>query len=383
MSDPGTGVGPFDRLRALDDKLRAPARAPLRDLWPYLRPHWRILLLVLAVSLVGAALFLAQPAVVSMIITSVTENRPLSGVVLLLGGLLLGGALLSGVQQYLLQRTAEAVVLDSRRTLTARLLRLPIREYDTRRVGDLVSRVGSDTTLLRTVVTSGLVDAVGGVVIFVGSVVAMALLDPLLLGVTLVVVVRRGRGGDRLRRADSVADAGGTNPGRSPGRRCRPGHSGHSDHPGRRRYRSGDPLAGRAGHERVRDRSPAGQGHGADRTDHGHRVPGRLHRSPRHRRLPGGQRRHDGGQSGGLPAVPVHDDHAPRRDLQRLYRRPERPRGGPADPRDHGIGRGGRRRLGTVVGADAGSDSDDWLPTRCSPSTGSASATPRRRSCRR
>ena len=164
-------------------------RAPLRELWPYLRPHWRILLLVLVVSLVGAALFLAQPAVVSMIITSVTENRPLGSVVLLLAGLLLGGALLSGVQQYLLQRTAEAVVLDSRRTLTARLLRLPIREYDTRRVGDLVSRVGSDTTLLRTVVTSGLVDAVGGLVIFIGSVIAMGLLDPLLLGVTLVVVV--------------------------------------------------------------------------------------------------------------------------------------------------------------------------------------------------
>ena len=128
-----------------------------------------------------------------MIITSVTENRPLSAVVLLLGGLLLAGALLSGVQQYLLQRTAEAVALDSRRTLTARLLRLPIREYDTRRVGDLVSRVGSDTTLLRTVVTSGLVDAVGCIVIFVGSVIAMALLDPLLLAVTLVVV------GSRLR----------------------------------------------------------------------------------------------------------------------------------------------------------------------------------------
>jgi len=70
----------------------------------------------------------------------------------------------------------------------ARLLRLPIREYDTRRTGDLVSRVGSDTTLLRSVVTSGLVDAVSGSLIFVGSVVAMALISPMLLGLTLLVV---------------------------------------------------------------------------------------------------------------------------------------------------------------------------------------------------
>ena len=144
---------------------------------------------VVVVSLISAGLFLAQPAVVSMIITGVSESRPLGGAVLLLVGLVMGGAVLSGLQQYLLQRAAEAVVLQTRRTMTQRLLRLPIREYDTRRTGDLVSRVGSDTTLLRSVVTSGVVDAVAGVVVVVGSVVAMALLDPLLLGITLLVVV--------------------------------------------------------------------------------------------------------------------------------------------------------------------------------------------------
>jgi ABC-type multidrug transport system fused ATPase/permease subunit len=92
------------------------------------------------------------------------------------------------VQQYLLQRTAEGVVFDTRRLLVRRLLRLPINEFDTRRTGDLVSRVGSDTTLLRAVVTSGLVDAVSGVLVFVGSVIAMALISGLLLGLTLVVV---------------------------------------------------------------------------------------------------------------------------------------------------------------------------------------------------
>ncbi len=164
-------------------------RAPLSALWPYLRPHWRVLGVVVVVSLLSAGLFLAQPAVVSMIITRVSESRPLDGAVLLLVGLVMGGAVLSGLQQYLLQRAAEAVVLETRRSMTQRLLRLPIHEYDTRRTGDLVSRVGSDTTLLRSVVTSGLVDAVAGVVVVVGSVVAMALLDPLLLGITLLVVV--------------------------------------------------------------------------------------------------------------------------------------------------------------------------------------------------
>jgi len=87
-----------------------------------------------------------------------------------------------------LQRTGEAVVLSTRVQLVGRLLRLPVTELDRRRTGDLISRVGADTTLLRTVVTSGLVDVVSGLVIAVGALVAMATVDLLLLGITVVAV---------------------------------------------------------------------------------------------------------------------------------------------------------------------------------------------------
>jgi ABC-type multidrug transport system fused ATPase/permease subunit len=68
------------------------------------------------------------------------------------------------------------------------MLRLPISEFDTRRTGDLVSRVGSDTTLLYAVITQGLVDAVGGAILFVGALIAMLILDPVLLGLTVLVI---------------------------------------------------------------------------------------------------------------------------------------------------------------------------------------------------
>ena len=163
-------------------------RAPVRQLWPYLRPHAGVLGIVALISLVGAGVTLAQPALVSQVVSAVGEARPLTGLVVLLVALVVVGALVSGASQYLLQRTAEAVVRATRHELVGRLLRLPIAEYDTRRIGDLVSRVGSDTTLLRSVVTSGLVEGLAGAVVFVGAIVAMALLDPLLLGLTLLVV---------------------------------------------------------------------------------------------------------------------------------------------------------------------------------------------------
>ena len=139
-------------------------------------------------SLVAAAGALAQPLLIARVIDAVGDGRPVLPAVLLLVAVLLAASALGAGQQYLLQRTAEGVVLTTRLTLADRLLRLPIPEYDSRRTGDLMSRVGADTTLLRATVTSGVVEVAGSVVIAVGALVAMALVDLWLLLLTVVAV---------------------------------------------------------------------------------------------------------------------------------------------------------------------------------------------------
>lgn len=160
----------------------------LLSLGPYVRQHRPALVAVALISLVGAAAALAQPLLVSRVITTVQQGGRLAPVVVALVVVLLVGNVIGAVQQYLLQRTAEGVVLTTRRRLVDRLLRLPIAEYDRRRTGDLMSRVGSDTTLLRAVVTSGLFEAASAVIVILGAVVAMALVDLVLLTVTLASV---------------------------------------------------------------------------------------------------------------------------------------------------------------------------------------------------
>jgi ABC-type multidrug transport system fused ATPase/permease subunit len=147
----------------------------------------------------GAAL--AQPLLVARVIDAVGAGRSVPAAVASLVLVLVAASVLGAFQAYLLQRTAEGVVLTTRRTLADRLLRLPVAEYDHRRTGDLMSRVGSDTTLLRATVTSGVVDIAGSVVVGVGALVAMALVDAWLLlltvlavsvGLTAAILVSRG-----------------------------------------------------------------------------------------------------------------------------------------------------------------------------------------------
>ena len=174
----------FGRRRPADEG----PRASFRQLLPYLLEHRRVLVWVIVLSVLGAAASLAQPLLVNQVIMRVQHASPLGWLVWALVGLVIAAGLLSGYQHYLLQRTGEGVVLSSRRRLVARLLNLPIAQFDQRRTGDLVSRVGADTTALRAVLTQGLIDAIGGALTFLGALVGMLIIDPVLLGLTVLVV---------------------------------------------------------------------------------------------------------------------------------------------------------------------------------------------------
>lgn len=173
----------------MTDDQTSPPPARLRDLFSYLAEHRGVLIVVLVISLVSAGLSLAQPVMVNRVIDGVGAGTAIGGTVIILVALVVAAGITEAVQQYLLGRTAEGVVFSARRRLLGRLLRLPVKEYDTRRTGDLVSRVGSDTTMVREALTGGLIEAVSGALVFVGALIAMALLDLTLLGITAAVVL--------------------------------------------------------------------------------------------------------------------------------------------------------------------------------------------------
>jgi ABC-type multidrug transport system fused ATPase/permease subunit len=175
------------RGRALAPKDQGP-KAKFNQLTPYLLEHKAALGIAVILSLIGAVVSLAQPLVVGQIITSVQNGQDVGQLAGILVVVIFAAGIASGFMYYVLAKAGEGVVLSARNKLAVRLLKLPILEYDLRRTGDLVSRVGSDTTLLRAVLTQGLIDAAGGVLIFVGAIIAMAFIDPFLLLLTLAMI---------------------------------------------------------------------------------------------------------------------------------------------------------------------------------------------------
>ncbi|MBO3663197.1 ABC transporter ATP-binding protein [Microbacterium stercoris] len=180
-------------------------RATLKQLLPFVFEHKRTLVWVSVLSVLAAVATLVQPLLIGQVIERVQAGEALGLLVWALVGFVVVSSAISAYQHFLLQRTGTAVVLSSRRRLIARILHLPISEFDARRTGDLVSRVGTDTTMLYAVLTQGLADSVGGVLIFVGALIAMLLIDPILLcaivgvlGLSVLAVVSLS---GRMRRA--------------------------------------------------------------------------------------------------------------------------------------------------------------------------------------
>ncbi|MDN3311088.1 ABC transporter ATP-binding protein [Microbacterium oryzae] len=178
-----TRRSPFAR-RSADDG----PRASFRQLLPFLLEHRGVLVVVAVLSVIEAAATLVQPLLIGQVIERVQSSTPLEWLLWALVLLVVVSSAVGAYQHYLLQRTGTAVVHSSRRQLIARILHLPIREFDARRTGDLVSRVGTDTTLLYAVLTQGLADSIGNALLFVGALIAMAFIDPVLL-LTIVAVI--------------------------------------------------------------------------------------------------------------------------------------------------------------------------------------------------
>ncbi|MGW2231696.1 ABC transporter ATP-binding protein [Streptomyces formicae] len=169
-----------------------PARETWRVLYRHFWPHRGAVALGALFTLIGAASGLAQPLAAKSLVERLGTDESITGILLLLTGLVLLGTAIESVGAYVLERTAESVVLAARRTLIGRLLRLRLAEVERTQPGDLMSRVTSDTTLLRAVTTQSVVSAASGGLTFIATIVMMALMDPVLLGVTLGVIVLIG-----------------------------------------------------------------------------------------------------------------------------------------------------------------------------------------------
>ncbi len=160
-------------------------------------------------SLATAATGLALPLVVRELVRQLGHGGLRGSLLVAMTILVLANATLGALGYFVLQRTAESVVLAARSRLVARLMRLRVSAVELAEPGDLMSRVTADTTLLREVTTDSFVGGATGVLTLAATLVMMGVLDVVLLAVTvgalLLAVLVIGYVAPRINRAAHAA----------------------------------------------------------------------------------------------------------------------------------------------------------------------------------
>lgn len=173
----------------------------------YLRPYWGRMLIALIALVASSLLSLVFPAVIQNVVDSVL----VAGDVTLLDQITIGLLLVfllrsvtSLVETYNINFVGERIVVDLRLELYSHLQTLSLGFFASRRVGELVSRIASDVTVMRSALTGNILTLLQQTLIMFGAIAIMIAINwrltvfilaitPLiiLLGVVFGVLLRR------------------------------------------------------------------------------------------------------------------------------------------------------------------------------------------------
>jgi ATP-binding cassette subfamily B protein len=157
----------------------------MRLLWSYIAPHRRVLFAGLGLGLLVTASSLATPLVTKRLLDSFGVPGATTSAIVLLVSLLAVGVVVGLAQRLLLGTMAERVVLNARSSMVHRYFGATIGSVTSRPTGEMLTRVTSDTVLLREASSWALVEIVNGIIAIVGVIALMAFLDLPLLGTAL------------------------------------------------------------------------------------------------------------------------------------------------------------------------------------------------------
>jgi len=208
-------------MSTIADRPRAKSLNPLRSLLPFLRPYRGMMVAALGALLVATVAMLALPVALRQLIDHGLAAKDAGTINQYFIGFL-AAAVIFGVfaalRFYLVTWLGERVVADLRSAVYRRVVRMDPLFFETTRVGEVLSRLTTDTTLVQAISGVNLSIILRSSLSLIDELVMLGLTSAKLMGVILVlipvvvvpliVIGRRVRGLSRASQ-DRIADTSG------------------------------------------------------------------------------------------------------------------------------------------------------------------------------
>src|SRR5882757_3275086 len=208
-------------MNATADRPRAKSLNPLRALVPFIKPYKAMMAGALSALLVATISMLALPIALRQLIDHGLAAKDASTINRYFIGFLAAAvvfAAFAALRFYLVTWLGERVVADLRSAVYRRVVRMDPLFYETTRVGEVLSRLTTDTTLVQAISGVNLSIILRSSLSLIGGLVMLGLTNATLMGIMLVlipvvvvpliVIGRRVRGLSRASQ-DRIADTSG------------------------------------------------------------------------------------------------------------------------------------------------------------------------------
>ncbi len=163
-----------------------------RRLLGYLQPYRARMGLAIGALVIAQGLGLAFPLVIVQLLDSVLKAQSqtqLNQFALLLLGVFFLQSAFTVLQGYNLNYIGERIILDLRAALYRHLHALSLDFYADRRIGEILSRIASDVTQVRSLLTNNITTLLSSTISLVGSLVIVFLLNSRLVGFVLILAL--------------------------------------------------------------------------------------------------------------------------------------------------------------------------------------------------
>jgi ATP-binding cassette subfamily B protein len=163
----------------------------LRRVLGFVRPYWIAIIGAMLALVVAAGTVLALGQGLRQLVDHGFRSgdaATLDGAVLVLILVVVVLAAATFCRFYLVSWIGERVVADLRRAVFDRVIELSPAYFETRRVGEILSRLTTDTTLLQTVIGSSVSQALRNALMLAGGLLMLAITSAKLTGLVLLVV---------------------------------------------------------------------------------------------------------------------------------------------------------------------------------------------------
>lgn len=207
--EPGGMMGGRRRMMmVVDDERARDIRGTARRLMGYMRRYKGTLIGVVGLVVITTGLEVAGPYLMGRAIDEYIAFNDLPGllqITLLLAGVYVAMALTSWLQMFVMVRVSQSAVRDLRQDIFNHLQVLPLRFFDRRASGDIMSRVTNDVDNISSVLSESVTQLINSVLTLVGVSAMMLWMDwplalislltfPLMTSLTGQVAKRARRG---------------------------------------------------------------------------------------------------------------------------------------------------------------------------------------------